>query len=94
MRKAFTWHNTFNIIIIIIVIVIVVVIITIIIIIIIIVITDVQSVVCANDRINYIACGPCSFVCALHYHYHHYADLSEGSELLKCLPGIYCQVGV
>ena len=33
-----------------------------------------------------------SFVLSLWYthHYHHYADLSEGTELLKCLPDIFC----
>ena len=29
------------------------------------------------------------FVCAHSSHYHHFADLSEGIEYIKCLSGIY-----
>ena len=46
----------------------------------------------ANDRIHYGLLGV--FVCLqiTPSHYHHYADLSEGIGLLKCLSGICCRV--
>ena len=52
----------------------------------------VQPMVFANYRIH---CGLwVVFVClqTTPSHYHHYADLSEGIELLKCLSGICCRV--
>ena len=49
---------------------------------------DVQSMVFANDRIHYGL--EVVFVCLqiTPSHYHHYADSSEGIELIKCLSGI------
>ena len=57
-------------------------------------ITDVQSMVFANNRMHYDLYV--AFVCLqiTPSHYHHYADLSEGIELLKWLSGICCQVCV
>ena len=51
-------------------------------------IVDVQSMVFANDRIHYGLWVV--FVCSqtTPSHYHHYADLSESIELLKCLSGM------
>ena len=47
------------------------------------------------QMIGYImACRSCSFVCRLHHHYHNYADLSEGIELIKFLSGTCCRVCV
>ena len=46
--------------------------------------------ICAHNGIHYDSMVV--FVC-LHItlpHYHHYADLSEGNELLKCLSGTFC----
>ena len=54
----------------------------------------VQSYACANNRIHYVPMV--LFVC-LHFispHYHHYADISEGAKLLKCLSGTFCRVCV
>ena len=55
---------------------------------------DVQSMVFANDRIHYGL--QVVFVCLqiTPSHYHHYADSSEGIELIKCLSGICCRVCV
>ena len=55
---------------------------------------DVQSMVCANDRIHYglHVVFVCLQITASHYNY--YADLSKGIELLKCLSGIWCRVCV
>ena len=53
---------------------------------------DVQSMVFANDRIHY---GLQVVLVCLQIkpsHYHHYADSSEGIELIKCLSGICCRV--
>ena len=52
------------------------------------------SLVFANDLIHY---GLQVVLICLQItpsHYHHYADLSVGIELLKCLPGIGCRVCV
>ena len=48
----------------------------------------------ANDRIHYGL--QVVFVCLqiTPSHYHHYADSSEGIELIKCLSGICCRVFV
>ena len=55
---------------------------------------DVKSTVFANDRIHHVP--QVVFVCLqiTPSHYHHYADLSEGIELIKCLSGICCRVCV
>ena len=55
---------------------------------------DVQSMVFANDRIHYGL--QVVFVCLqiTPSYYHHYADSSEGIELIKCLSGICCRVCV
>ena len=45
---------------------------------------------CANNRVHY---DPMAVFVCLHItlpHYHHYANLSEGIELLKCLSGTFC----
>ena len=45
---------------------------------------------CANNRVHY---GPMVVYGYLHItlpHYHHYADLSEGIELLKYLSDMFC----
>ena len=45
---------------------------------------------CPNNRIHY---DPMVVFVCLHItlpHYHHYADISEGIELLKCLSGRFC----
>ena len=57
-------------------------------------IIDVQSMVFANNRIHYGL--QVVFVClqTTPSHYHHYAELSESIELLKCLSGIWCRVCV
>ena len=53
---------------------------------------NVQSMVFANHRIHYGL--QVVFVCfqITPSHYHHYADSSEGIELIKCLSGICCRV--
>ena len=46
--------------------------------------------VCANNRVHY---DPVAVLVCLHitlHHYHHYAVLSEGIELLKCLSDTFC----
>ena len=55
-------------------------------------IIDDLSMVFANDRIHYGL--QVVFVCLqiTPSHYHHYVDLSEGIELLKCLSGVCCRV--
>ena len=55
---------------------------------------DVQSMVFANDRIHYGL--QVVFVCLqiTPSHYHHYADSSQGIDLIKCLSGICCRVCV
>ena len=57
-------------------------------------IVDVQSMVLANERIYYGLWVV--FVCLqiTPSHYHHYADLSEGIEVLKYLSSICCRVCV
>ena len=30
----------------------------------------------------------------IHCHYHHYADVTEGTEILKCLPGTFSRMCV
>ena len=55
---------------------------------------DVQPMVFANDQIHY---GLQVVPVCLHItpsHYHHYADSSEGIELIKSLSGICCRVSV
>ena len=50
--------------------------------------------ICANDRVYY---GPMVVFVCLHTtlpHYHHYADVSEGIERLKCWSSTTCQVCV
>ena len=53
-----------------------------------------RSMVLANDRIHYDL--QVVFVCLqiTPSHYHHYADSSEGIELIKCLSGTCCWVRV
>ena len=53
---------------------------------------DVQSMVCENDRVHYglWVVFPCLHITLSHYQ--HYADLSEGIVILKCLSGICCWV--
>ena len=49
---------------------------------------------CANNRVHY---GLMVTLVCLHLtltHYHHYAGVSEGIELLKCLLGTFCRVCV
>ena len=55
---------------------------------------EVRSMVFANDRIHYGL--QVVFVCLqiTQSLYHHYADSTEGFELIKCLPGICCRVCV
>ena len=45
--------------------------------------------VCANNLVHYDPTVASVFK-HIKLHYHHYADLSEGIELLKCLPGTFC----
>ena len=45
---------------------------------------------CANNRVHY---DPMGVLVCLHIalpHYHHYADISRGIELLKCLSDTFC----
>ena len=47
---------------------------------------------CGNNRVHY---DPIVVFVCFHItvpHYHHYADVSEGTELLKCLSGTFCRV--
>ena len=55
-------------------------------------IINVQSMVCANDRVHHDL--RVLFVClyATISHYHQYAHLPEGTELIKYLSGICCRV--
>ena len=49
---------------------------------------------CANNRVHH---GLMVVIVCLHItlpHYHHYTDVSEGIELLKCLSGTFCRVCV
>ena len=50
--------------------------------------------VCVNNRVHY---GPMVVFVCLHItllHYHHYADISVGIELIKCLSDAFCRVWV
>ena len=54
----------------------------------------VQFTMYANNQVPY---GLMVILVCLHLtlpHYHHYADVSEGIEILKYLPGTFCQVCV
>ena len=45
---------------------------------------------CANNRVHYGLMVLHGYLHITLPHYHHYADLSEGIELLKCLSDILC----
>ena len=51
-------------------------------------------IICTNIGIHY---GSMVLFICLHFtlpHYHHYADISEGVELIKCSSGTFCQLCV
>ena len=45
---------------------------------------------CANNQVHHGLMVVYSYLHTTPPHYHHYADLSEGIELLKCLSDIFC----
>ena len=57
-------------------------------------ISTVQSIVCANNEVHYVLKVVLVCLRITLFHYSQYVDLSEGTENIKCLSCIFCQVCV